>query len=139
MPSIRRKSFHLLPWAKTDNIRDYHKLTYYYYAETYVNFNDLVTDLFKQYKVRIWMSAINPASVINPADRMNVQPPSAVGPGAIMHRNGGYSSYSVGGFGNSGYRGNGQYGTFKLLLSLLAALLTQGRSWPWPSYTAQLR
>ncbi|KAF1911183.1 hypothetical protein BDU57DRAFT_112398 [Ampelomyces quisqualis] len=88
----------------------YHKLTYYYYAETYVNFNDLVTDLFKQYKVRIWMSAINPASVINPADRMNVQPPSAVGPGAIMHRNAGHASHSVGGFGNGNYRGNGQSG-----------------------------
>ena len=46
---------------------DYHKLTYYYYADSYVNFNELVTDLFKQYKVRIWMSAVNPASVVNPA------------------------------------------------------------------------
>lgn len=35
-----------------------------------------------------------------------------------MHRNGGYASYSVGGFGNSGYRGNSQYGTLKILLSL---------------------
>jgi hypothetical protein len=31
---------------------NYHKLTYYYYTEPYVNFNELVTDLFKQYKVK---------------------------------------------------------------------------------------
>lgn len=86
---------------------DYHKLTYYYYAETYVNFNELVTDLFKQYKVRIWMSAINPASVVPPGSSMH-QPPSAVGPGAIMHSNAMGSSHSVGpGFGNGNHRGNG--------------------------------
>ncbi|KAF2096586.1 PSP1-domain-containing protein, partial [Rhizodiscina lignyota] len=39
---------------------DWKKLTYFYYAESYVNFNELVTDLFKVYKTRIWMSAINP-------------------------------------------------------------------------------
>jgi hypothetical protein len=31
---------------------NYHKLTYHYYAELYVNFNELVTDLSKQYKVK---------------------------------------------------------------------------------------
>jgi hypothetical protein len=92
---------------------DYHKLTYYYYAESYVNFNELVTDLFKQYKVRIWMSAINPASVINPAGNMQVQPPSAVGPGAIMHAHGGNASFAVGpGFGNNSHRPHQQYGNF---------------------------
>jgi hypothetical protein len=116
MRSTRRKSSQVLRCASTNNLSDYHKLTYYYYAETYVNFNELVTDLFKQYKVRIWMSAINPASVINPADRMNVQPPSAVGPGAIMHRHAGQPSYSVGGFGNNNYRGNNQYGEFFLFV-----------------------
>ncbi|QDS67732.1 hypothetical protein FKW77_005885 [Venturia effusa] len=47
---------------------DYRKLTFFYYAEEYINFNELVTDLFKVYKTRIWMSAINPASytVMNP-------------------------------------------------------------------------
>ncbi|KAH5009958.1 hypothetical protein HBI74_203110 [Parastagonospora nodorum] len=90
---------------------DYHKLTYYYYAESYVNFNELVTDLFKQYKVRIWMSAINPASVINPAGNMQVQPPSAVGPGAIMRSHAGNSSFAVGpGFGNNNHRAHHQYG-----------------------------
>lgn len=78
---------------------DYHKLTYFYYAESYVNFNDLVTDLFKQYKVRIWMSAVNPASVVNPAGG-----PSAIGPGAILHRSN--NSPSVGGFGPGSYRGD---------------------------------
>jgi hypothetical protein len=100
--------------------RDYHKLTYFYYAEAYVNFNELVTDLFKQYKVRIWMSAVNPASVVNPAGLMQVQPPSAVGPGAILHSNVANTSLAVGpGFGsnnnnnnnnNNNHRPNGQYG-----------------------------
>jgi hypothetical protein len=48
--------------ALTDKRSDYRKLTFFYYAEEYINFNDLVTDLFKVYKTRIWMSAINPAS-----------------------------------------------------------------------------
>lgn len=49
-------------------LSDYRKLTFFYYAEEYINFNELVTDLFKVYKTRIWMSAINPASytVMNP-------------------------------------------------------------------------
>ncbi|CCU77280.1 PSP1 domain-containing protein [Blumeria hordei DH14] len=41
---------------------DWKKLTFYYFADTYVNFNSLVADLFRIYKTRIWMSAINPAS-----------------------------------------------------------------------------
>ena len=41
-------------------------MTFYYFAETYVNFNPLVTDLFKIYKTRIWMSAVNPASFAFP-------------------------------------------------------------------------
>ena len=53
--------------------RDWKKLTFYYYAEAYVNFNSLVTDLFKIYKTRIWMSAINPASFVSPP---NIQPSS---------------------------------------------------------------
>ena len=42
--------------------RDYKKLTFYFYAEQYVNFNDLVSDLFKVWKLRIWLSAVNPNS-----------------------------------------------------------------------------
>ena len=76
-----------------------------------MNFNDLVTDLFKQYKVRIWMSAVNPASVVNPAGLMQIPPPSAIGPGAIMHTGNGNSSLPVGpGFGNSNHRSNEQSG-----------------------------
>jgi hypothetical protein len=98
---------------------DYHKLTYYYYAESYVNFNELVTDLFKQYKVRIWMSAINPASCVNPAGTMQVQPPSAVGPGAIMHSNAN-APLAVGpGFGNNNSHRAAQYGEFHSSLSAL--------------------
>ena len=42
-------------------------MTFYYFADSYINFNSLVTDLFKVYKTRIWMSAMNPASFAHPA------------------------------------------------------------------------
>jgi len=89
---------------------DYHKLTYFYYAESYVNFNDLVTDLFKQYKVRIWMSAVNPASVVNPAGMTQIPPPSAIGPGAVLSSGASNTPLAVGpGFGSSNQRSNEQY------------------------------
>lgn len=56
---------------------DWKKLTFYYFADSYINFNSLVTDLFKIYKTRIWMSAINPASFVTPT--AGLQPPG-VGP-----------------------------------------------------------
>lgn len=59
--------------------RDWKKLTFYYFADTYINFNSLVTDLFKIYKTRIWMSAINPASFATPT--AGLQPPGNVGLG----------------------------------------------------------
>ncbi|EHK96896.1 hypothetical protein M7I_7368 [Glarea lozoyensis 74030] len=34
---------------------DWKKLTFYYFADAYINFNSLVTDLFKVYKTRIWI------------------------------------------------------------------------------------
>ncbi|KAF2149374.1 PSP1-domain-containing protein [Myriangium duriaei CBS 260.36] len=61
---------------------DWKKLTFFYYANSYVNFNALVTDLFKVYKTRIWMSAVNPAS-LNTAP---VPPPRGLGPGAVSGR-----------------------------------------------------
>ncbi|RCI16663.1 hypothetical protein L249_2215 [Ophiocordyceps polyrhachis-furcata BCC 54312] len=60
---------------------DWKKLTFYYFADSYINFNSLVTDLFKIYKTRIWMSAINPASFASPT--LGIQAPSGIGPGAI--------------------------------------------------------
>ncbi|KFY89478.1 hypothetical protein V500_05676 [Pseudogymnoascus sp. VKM F-4518 (FW-2643)] len=60
---------------------DWKKLTFYYFADAYINFNSLVTDLFKVYKTRIWMSAINPASFASPS--LGLQAPSGVGPGAV--------------------------------------------------------
>ncbi|KAJ6041540.1 uncharacterized protein N7446_010575 [Penicillium canescens] len=42
------------------------KLTFYYFADSYINFNSLVAELFKIYKTRIWMSAINPAALMMP-------------------------------------------------------------------------
>ncbi|KAJ5543400.1 PSP1 C-terminal [Penicillium sp. DV-2018c] len=58
---------------------DWKKLTFYYFADSYINFNSLVTDLFKIYKTRIWMSAINPASFVTP-------PTAGLGgPGAMVN------------------------------------------------------
>jgi len=56
-------------------------LIFYYYADHYVNFKDLVNDLYKLYKVRLWMSAVNPASFSPNAIN---QPPTGIGPGAIV-------------------------------------------------------
>lgn len=61
--------------------RDWKKLTFYYFADSYINFNSLVTDLFKIYKTRIWMSAINPASFAS--QPLGLQAPSGIGPGAV--------------------------------------------------------
>ncbi|KAI9844538.1 MAG: hypothetical protein M1837_005496 [Sclerophora amabilis] len=63
---------------------DWKKLTFYYFADAYINFNSLVTDLFKIYKTRIWMSAINPASFASPT--AGLQPPTGIGPGALAHQ-----------------------------------------------------
>ena len=60
--------------------RDFQKLIFYYYAEHYINFKDLITELYRIYKTRIWMSAINPASFSQSAIG---QPPSGIGPGAV--------------------------------------------------------
>lgn len=57
----------------------------------------MVTDLFKIYKTRIWMSAINPASFASPT--LGIQAPSGVGPGAV----------SAGRSGNNERRPNQQH------------------------------
>ncbi|KAI0025818.1 hypothetical protein F4780DRAFT_228717 [Xylariomycetidae sp. FL0641] len=69
---------------------DWKKLTFYYFADSYINFNSLVTDLFKIYKTRIWMSAINPASFASPT--LGLQAPSGIGPGAVGLGRGGGSN-----------------------------------------------
>ncbi|KAK8244457.1 hypothetical protein HDK77DRAFT_478991 [Phyllosticta capitalensis] len=69
---------------------DYKKLTFFYYADCYINFNHLVTDLFKIYKARIWMSAVNPASFATPSNALSqLPPPSNLGPGVTSSANGG--------------------------------------------------
>ncbi|KAF3892837.1 Suppressor protein PSP1 [Trichophyton interdigitale] len=57
---------------------DWKKLTFYYFADSYINFNSLVTDLFKIYKTRIWMSAINPASFVTPSTGLPPPPGSGM-------------------------------------------------------------
>lgn len=77
-------SFGLIPLLRVDRLtfidRDWKKLTFYFYSTEYINFNLLVGDLFKIYKTRIWLSAINPAAFRSKPN----QPPSSIGPGAIQ-------------------------------------------------------
>lgn len=57
------------------------------------------------------MSAVNPASVVNPSGVMQIPPPSAIGPGAIINPGNATSSLPVGpGFGNNHNRSNEHYG-----------------------------
>lgn len=68
------------------SFRDSKKLTFYYFADNYINFNHLVTDLFKIYKTRIWMSAINPASFQTPTASLGITPVYSAAPGDERHR-----------------------------------------------------
>ncbi|KAI9820089.1 MAG: hypothetical protein M1826_000975, partial [Phylliscum demangeonii] len=61
---------------------DWKKLTFYYFADAYINFNSLVTELFKVYKTRIWMSAINPASFAN-LGTGGPSPTTGLGPASV--------------------------------------------------------
>lgn len=70
--------------------RDFQKLIFYYYADHYINFKDLITELYRIYKTRIWLSAVNPASF---SQHAMGQPPSGIGPGAITpYNNGGLNN-----------------------------------------------
>lgn len=60
-------------------------MIFYYYADHYINFKDLITELYRIYKTRIWLSAVNPASF---SQHAMGQPPSGIGPGAITNNNG---------------------------------------------------
>lgn len=53
---------------------DMRKLTFFFFSTEYINFNVLVTDLFKKFKTRIWMYAINPASFQSPLSTMTITP-----------------------------------------------------------------
>ncbi|KAI9498975.1 PSP1 C-terminal conserved region-domain-containing protein [Zychaea mexicana] len=44
---------------------DRRKLTFYFIAERRIDFRELVRELFKIYKTRIWMCAVNPGSNVN--------------------------------------------------------------------------
>jgi hypothetical protein len=71
---------------------DQKKLTFFYFADSYINFNSLVTDLFKVYKTRIWMSAINPAAHATPNSSLGLTPAPAGfgdGPSSSQRRYGG--------------------------------------------------
>lgn len=73
------------------------------------------------------MSAVNPASVVNPAGMSQIPPPSAIGPGAILTSNTN-GPLAVGpGFGsnnnNNNNRGNQQYSKFPVLVLKVHVLI----------------
>ncbi|KAF2675130.1 hypothetical protein BT63DRAFT_450110 [Microthyrium microscopicum] len=45
---------------------DYRKLTFYFYSTDYINFNEILPDLFKVWKTRIWLSPVNPNTLPTP-------------------------------------------------------------------------
>lgn len=83
--------------------RDWKKLTFYYFADSYINFNSLVTDLFKIYKTRIWMSAINPASFVTPPSA-GLQPSGSLGYGQEASAPSDRRHHDRGGFGGGAAR-----------------------------------
>lgn len=56
---------------------DRRKLTFYYYASQRIDFRELVRDLFKIYKTRIWMCASNPTTISNA--NVSLGAPGAIG------------------------------------------------------------
>lgn len=53
---------------------DGNKVTCYYYSESYINFQPLVNRLHALFNVRIWMSAINPASMKKKSSDLSLFP-----------------------------------------------------------------
>lgn len=54
-------------WVISGN-RDRRKLTFFFKAERRIDFRELVRELFKIYKTRIWMYAVNQAATSNSPD-----------------------------------------------------------------------
>lgn len=50
---------------------DRRKLTFYFVADRRIDFRELVRELFKIYKTRIWMCAVNPAAATGPVPNSN--------------------------------------------------------------------
>jgi hypothetical protein len=53
------------------------------FADHYINFKDLITELYRIYKTRIWLSAINPASF---SQHALASLPSGIGLGALSNQ-----------------------------------------------------
>ena len=97
--------------------RDWKKLTFYYFADAYINFNSLVTELFKVYKTRIWMSAINPASFASVSPALHA--PGGLGygrqsPYRQQHRDAYYGNNNNNNNNNNSGSGNGNHGAAPL-------------------------
>ncbi len=67
MLNINGKLFFKLIYILLTPIRDRNKLTFYFAAERRIDFRELVRDLFRIYKTRIWMCAVdkNRAALLN--------------------------------------------------------------------------
>ncbi|KAG0311179.1 hypothetical protein BGZ97_012020 [Linnemannia gamsii] len=59
---------------------DRRKLTFYFHADHRIDFRELVRDLFKIYKTRIWMYAVNPTTTSSTAPMSPSQAPGQSSP-----------------------------------------------------------
>ncbi|KAL9059719.1 MAG: hypothetical protein Q9162_001020 [Coniocarpon cinnabarinum] len=59
---------------------DHQKLTIYYISSEYVRFKELVNNIYKIYKMRIWMSSINPQHPHEASDDLWSTPPMEANP-----------------------------------------------------------
>ena len=57
-PSISGKCFSTYPDPSLTLCRDRRKLTFYFIAEKRIDFRELVRELFRLYKTRIWMASL---------------------------------------------------------------------------------
>jgi cell fate regulator YaaT (PSP1 superfamily) len=51
--------------------RDRRKLTFYFEAEYRIDFRELVRELFKTYKTRIWMCVVTPPISVKDIEALN--------------------------------------------------------------------
>ena len=58
--------------AKLTTNKDLKKVTFYCFADAYINFNSLGTDLFKVYKTRIWMIFVLPGIPMSDVPRHTI-------------------------------------------------------------------
>jgi hypothetical protein len=92
---------------------DRRKLTFYFLAERRIDFRELVRDLFKIYKTRIWMCAVNAITKApqfpSPTPSLTTLPSSGMEPGAYGNDAMGGNQMSNHGMDHGDYSNHQQY------------------------------